>query len=261
MPFTVSHMVVAPPLAKLVGQRIPMGAFAIGAMAPDLYRLFTTETYNLSHQWQGLYTINLAIGLFFCCLWYLLYRPVLFRFLNITDPLGIRSFRQACGFTLMLCLGIMIGTATHLIWDGLTHLDFRTFAFSDFLGQAVTFSNRTYPMHRVLQIGSSIVALPLVIWMVFHYYCKHKQPLKLNKNTKYFAISLMLISLLSGYFAYLDYAQGLNIAFADLDLYAYFSRSINQFATATLISFSLGCLVFLILDYCGLFDGIESFIS
>ena len=64
----------------------------------------------------------------------------------------------------------------------------------------------------------------------------------------------MLISLLSGYFAYLDYAQGLNIAFADLDLYAYFSRSINQFATATLISFSMGCLVFLILDYCGLFE-------
>ena len=254
MPFTVSHMVVAPPLAKLFGQRIPMAAIAIGAMTPDLYRLFTTETYNLSHQWQGLYSINLALGLFFCGLWYLLYRPVLFRFLNITDPLGIHSSIRACGFVLMLCFGIMLGAATHLIWDGLTHLDFRTFAFSNFLGQPVTLLNQTYPMHRVLQIGSSIAVLPLLIWMGFHYYLKHKQPLKINKRIQSFAIVLILISLLSVCFAYYDYAQGLNIAFADLDLYAYFSRSINQFATAALISFSLGCLVFLILDCCGFFN-------
>lgn len=257
MPFTVSHLVVAPPLAKLVGQRIPMGAFAIGAMTPDLYRLFTTATYNLSHQWQGLYSIDLVIGLFFCGLWYLLYRPVLYRFFNITDPLAIHSFTHACRFILLLCIGIMIGAATHLIWDGLTHLDFRTIAFSDYLSQQVFLFDSPYPMHRVLQIASSIVALPILTWMGLHYYYKHKQVIRINTRIQYFGIGLMLISLLSGCFAYLDYAQSLNVAFADLDLYDYISRAVNQFATVTLINFSLGCLVFLILDWTGFFNEIE----
>ena len=41
MPFTISHAVLAPPLAKLSGDRLPIAAIAIGCMTPDLHRLFT----------------------------------------------------------------------------------------------------------------------------------------------------------------------------------------------------------------------------
>jgi hypothetical protein len=34
MPFTISHAVLAPPLAKLSGDRLPIAAIAIGSMTP-----------------------------------------------------------------------------------------------------------------------------------------------------------------------------------------------------------------------------------
>jgi len=46
MPFTISHAVLAPPLAKLSGDRLPIAAIAIGSMTPDLYRLFTQANSN-----------------------------------------------------------------------------------------------------------------------------------------------------------------------------------------------------------------------
>ena len=43
MPFTLSHAVLAPPLAKLSGNRLPLAALAIGCMVPDLIRLFVAD--------------------------------------------------------------------------------------------------------------------------------------------------------------------------------------------------------------------------
>ena len=46
MPFTLSHAILAPPLSKLSGNRLPIAALAIGTMTPDLYRvLVKTEIY------------------------------------------------------------------------------------------------------------------------------------------------------------------------------------------------------------------------
>lgn len=137
MPFTLSHAVLAPPLSKLSKGHLPIAALAIGCMTPDLYRLFTQANIALTHQWSGLLFPNLPIGLFFCLLWYFIYRPVSYRFLGLKDPLQIKSFDDVVAFSLMNCFAIMLGTATHLIWDGLTHLDFRTFAFRDFLAQEI----------------------------------------------------------------------------------------------------------------------------
>ena len=130
MPFTLSHAVLAPVLSRLSRGHLPIAALAIGCMTPDLYRLFTPASIMLAHQWSGLLFPNLPIGLLFCVLWYLLYRPVIYDFLGLQHDLKIKSFDDAMAFIFMSCLAIILGAATHLIWDGLTHLDFRSFAFS-----------------------------------------------------------------------------------------------------------------------------------
>ena len=65
MPFTLSHAVLAPPLSKLTKGHLPIAALAIGCMTPDLYRLFTDESIDTTHQWSGILFPNLPIGLFF----------------------------------------------------------------------------------------------------------------------------------------------------------------------------------------------------
>lgn len=254
MPFTLSHAVLAPPIAKLTGYRLPIAALAIGTMTPDLYRLFTQADYDISHQWSGIIFPNLLIGLVFCLLWYGLYRTAIFRFFGIKKPLNLISLDKIAGFLIAIIFAVLIGISTHLVWDGLTHSDFRSFAFEDFLNQSVSLGKYVYPMHRVLQIGTSIIALPFLIWMGIHYYFKFRQATPIPTKIKTYAFSLFFITFLSGIFSYLNFAQNIQNDPLATDLYWYIGKSINQFASASLITFSLGCLIFLILDRKYLFD-------
>ena len=248
MPFTISHAVLAPPIAKLTGYRLPISALAIGSMTPDLYRLFTSESYDTSHQWQGLIVPNLLIGLAFCLLWYGLYRPAIFRWIGMLKPIDWGSFDKMLGFILSMIMALIVGISSHLIWDGLTHSDFRTFAFDHFLNRSVALFDHVYPMHRVLQIGTSILALPFMAWMGVHYYLKHKQAGLVQAKIKISGLLIVLISLLTAAYYYLQFLQTLGSNPWSSDLYSFIGRSVNQFSSAFLITFSLGCLLFLFLD-------------
>ena len=249
MPFTLSHVVLAPPLSRLTGGRLPTAALAIGCMVPDLFRLFTVERSNVTHFWSALIHPDLWIGLIFCAAWYLLYRPAVYRFLGLQHDLDIYSAWAALRFLGAVCAAIIAGTATHLIWDGLTHLDFRTFAFHDFLGQTVTLFGLSFPMHQVLQIGTSAAALPLLFWMCAQYYQQVRQVQRVSPSIKVYAWSLLGLTLLMGSYSVWDYARYFSQELWMSNLYYFTARSINEFTQAALPCFSLGCILFLFLDY------------
>lgn len=248
MPFTLSHAVLAPPISYLTGNRLPVAALAIGSMVPDLYRLFTHKNSNITHLWSSLIHPDLWIGLIFCAVWYLIYRPVIYRFIGIQHDLNIHNLFSAFKFICAMCIAVMIGTATHIIWDGLTHLDFRTFAFYDILSQQYQILGRTYPLHRILQIGTSALALPFILWMSLHYYKTHQQYLSVSHKILLFCWGLFGLSTLTGLFSTWDYIRYIPDEVWRSDLYYFTSRSINEFSQGFLITFSLGCLLFLFLD-------------
>lgn len=254
MPFTISHAVIAPPIAKLTGYRLPISALAIGSMTPDLYRLFTAESYDVSHHWSGVIIPDLFIGLFFCILWYALWRPAIFRWIGVNKPINIVSFDSALGFILSVIIALLIGISTHLIWDGLTHSDFRTFAFGDFLNHQASLFGHIYPMHRILQIGTSVLALPFMLWMALHYYLKYKQHQPVSRKIKTYAVLIVTISLFFSSYAYIRFVQSLGATPWRTDLYSFIGRSVNQFASVFLVAFSIGCILFLLLDRFKRFD-------
>lgn len=248
MAFTISHAVLAPIIAKLTKNHLPIAALVLGCMAPDLYRLFTSKHYFEPHQWQSIFSVTVWIGLVFCLLWYALYRPVIYRILGIQDPLNLHSFKRFISFICMNMLAVVIGICTHLIWDGLTHVDFRTFAFHNFLSQNITLLHRTYPMHRILQIGSSCIALPFIFWMSWHYYQQHQQYLAVTKAVRSWGIAVFIFAFAVGTFSFLDYIRHIPQQFFDMGLYHLTGRSINEFAQGFMLIFSLGCMLFLFLD-------------
>ena len=254
MPFTISHVVLAPPISKLTGHRLPISALAIGCMVPDLVRLFTSEDIHSTHLWSAWLYPNLLIGLGFCLLWYLIFRPACFRFVGIHKPIKIGAFRNMIQFILCVIFALLIGTSTHLIWDGLTHVDFRTFAFKDFLSQNVSLFNQTYPMHRILQIGTSVIALPILMIMTKNYYQQHRQSKIVSPKIKFYGFSLFVISIFAGLFEYISFAQPLGPEPWQNDLYWFIGKSINHFFSAFLIAFGLGCLIFQFLDHRGFFE-------
>lgn len=145
-------------------------------------------------------------------------------------------------------LALILGIATHLIWDGLTHSDFRTFVFKDVLATTVHLLGHPYPLHRLLQLGSSALALPFIVWMCVHYYQRYKQHWKVSKKIKIFAWCLLILSTLLGLFSFWDYARYIPHEVWHADTYYFTGRSINEFMQGWLSTFSLGCLLFLVLD-------------
>lgn len=247
MPFTISHAVLAPPLSKLTGNRLPISALAIGTMVPDLFRLFTNANYSGSHQWSGLIFPNLLLGLVLCLLWYALYRPMMFTFFGLNKPLNIVGLNQFCGFIISLILALLVGTSTHLIWDGLTHVDFRTFAFKDFLSLSIQIFNNSYPMHRVLQIGLSALALPILAWMIYRHHVHYRSTVSIPSKVKIYVYCLATASVLAGAISYFYFAESVYSEAFVHDLYAYIGKSINYFFRAFLAVFTIGSLIFVIL--------------
>ncbi|WP_130804411.1 DUF4184 family protein [Acinetobacter ihumii] len=247
MPFTLSHAVLAPPIAKLTRHTLPVAALAIGCMTPDLVRLFTDENITISHEWSGLIIPNLLLGLGFCLVWYLLYRPVLYQWLALQDDLNFKSLHQFCGFAIACMVGIMVGCVTHIVWDGLTHDDFRTFAFQDFLGQALVFFGRTYPVHRFLQLATSIVSLPILGWMCYRYFIQHRIA---QQRSFFLLLSLVvLLSCATGSYAVFLYLQHIDPQLWHTETYVITGKAINYFCRGFLISFSLSCLIFILLKF------------
>jgi len=123
-----------------------------------------------------------------------------------------------------------------------------SFAFHEVLAQHSQLFGKSYPLHRILQIGTSVIVLPFILWMSLHYYKTHQQYLAVSVKIKSFAWGLLLFSIFTGLFSVWDYARYISTEVWRSDLYYFTGRSINEFSQGFLITFSLGCLLFLFLD-------------
>jgi len=172
---------------------------------------------------------------------------MLFSFFGLHKPLNLHGINQCCDFMLSLMVAIVVGTSTHILWDGLTHVDFRTFAFKNILLQPIELFDHSYPLHHVLQIGLSIFALPVLAWMIYRHHLHYRTTVIVNLWTKMYVYVLGLLSLLAGILSYLYFADSVYSDAFVHDLYAYTGKSINYFFRAFLAVFTVGSLIFVIL--------------
>lgn len=245
MPFTVSHAVVAPPLARLL--RLPLAPLVIGCMSPDLVRMLTDnqKIVNTAHTWQGLLYPTIPTGLLFCLAWYCLYRPVSYHFLKLNHDLNLNSWQQGLKFIVLSIIALIVGIATHIIWDGFTHLDFRTIAFHQQLAQVIEIGPWKYPLHFILQIGCSIIALPFLAYFCWAYYRQYKIDYRYSLSD-YISIALFII--LPNVFGFLAFYQYFLDYHLKISTYQLIGYSINLFSTSAIIVISLLCMLFLLIQ-------------
>ncbi|WP_111895174.1 DUF4184 family protein [Acinetobacter sp. MB5] len=242
MAFTVSHMLIAPVIYRLSQRKFPLAAAAIGCMAPDLIRLFTQKDVMLSHLWQGLIFPDLLIGLIASGLWYLLYRPVIFTGLGLIAPLGLQSFKQYLIFFIASVCALLLGTISHFIWDSFTHVDARTWLACDFLEQSIELFDHHFPMHRLLQIGTSVLALPW-LWIWTKHYIAHYRQATPTTLQRQFLQRLSISALLCG-MAMLSFYL-FNHAELGGNLYELSGRGFKAFVQGWLVCFTAGSGLFL----------------
>lgn len=126
MPFTPAHAVAALPLLRTP---LPASALVIGTLAPDLPYYTPAGTSWDTHSALSLVTTDLALGLAAWVVWHAVLAPAAVA----ASPLALRarlSGRVTTGLRLRLgsptlvawtLLALVVGAATHVGWDELTH--------------------------------------------------------------------------------------------------------------------------------------------
>lgn len=228
MAFTVAHMAAALPFYR--SQKwLNFEALLIGTMLPDLPYLLNHDraVWQLSHQWLGLLTYCLPWGLFAFVLWHWLFKAAAVALIQPwhtvqrvpsdyldqgkVNPQFYFRFRLSGHFWLTVVLGLMLGSSTHLLWDGITHPD-------GFIAQQVNglqypldiVALGVMPVARLLQYVSSMFGLVLLALFAWRRLkasiCKasssHAPPAVFTKLQSLLIVTLVaLCSLLYGLYA------------------------------------------------------------
>jgi hypothetical protein len=174
MPFTVSHAAAVLPFRKL---NLVSSAFIIGSMAPDFPYIVGSSRYrDVAHVMPGILEFTIPASLVALWLFHnVIKRPVIDLLptgmqVRLRDQVGAFAFGGIRRFLAILG-SIVIGIATHLIWDSFTHSHswayrhvgwLRGWAYVPFVG--------IMPMHSALQYTSSVVGIvALALWILLWY--------------------------------------------------------------------------------------------
>lgn len=174
MPFTVSHAAAVLPLQRFGKYRLPLTALMVGSMAPDFGYVFSYEASRaLTHSFAGIFTFSLPVGFI---VW-LFYVAVLEKAtITLLSDRWHTRFAHTDAITLPLVfravIAIVLGAATHLLWDSFTHRGtFATDAIPWLLGPTPGFG--WLPVYHLLHGLSSVVGLVILGYWLRHL---HRQP-------------------------------------------------------------------------------------
>jgi uncharacterized integral membrane protein len=174
MPFTVSHAAAVLPFRKL---NLIWSAFIIGSMAPDFpYLIGSTEYRDLGHDFPGILFFTIPVSL--AALW--LFHNVIKRPIvgllpvamqqRLRGQIGEFKFTGASRFLAILG-NVLLGIASHLLWDAFTHSEtFPWYHIAWLRGLVRMPILGVVPMPSALQYYSTVAGLlALFLWICLWY--------------------------------------------------------------------------------------------
>ncbi len=163
-----------------------MSALIVGCFAPDFAYFFFLSARGLgAHSLTGMFLVDLPLSV--AALW--LFHAFMKQPFTMLLPKGFRarlkpsekpfSFWPPARLALIV-VSILVGTATHLLWDSFTHPFYWPYRHWSFLRQPVHLPvEGNVHVYKVLQDGSSLFGLAVVavwIWMWYRATEPHELP-------------------------------------------------------------------------------------
>jgi hypothetical protein len=177
MPFTVSHIAAVLPGYRPLSRARVLSAAVIGSMAPDFGLLLPGSLARWqTHSLPAVFAFCLPIGLLAFWLTQLLIRPAMVEvlpdgpYMRLRASPAARSPRQLSAW-LYAAAAVLLGAATHLIWDGFTHENARGVRMLPMLTDyGPEMAGHPLHLYRWLQYGSSVIGLAvvaaaLIVWL------------------------------------------------------------------------------------------------
>jgi hypothetical protein len=172
VPVTPAHALAAVALAPLF-RGLPFLALLVGTQVPDLPLFFPwlTPSYEVTHSWRWGAPTNLAYGLalVLACEWMrpagVALLPELARRRLFSE--AIPNWPRSNAALLRVALALLLGAASHALWDELTHEGRLGVEYLPVLGELWAYS---LPGYKLLQYGSGVFGtLFLIVWTLRAY--------------------------------------------------------------------------------------------
>lgn len=163
MPFTPAHVAAVLPFVGRArpGWAVP-SALVIGSMVPDaLYFVPVRSDREFSHSLAGILTLDLALGLLLVGLWRVVAAPVLRDLVPLEVHDRVPAPRRPTSREwLWAGPGLVLGSLTHVVWDGFTHSNGWAVRLLPVLTETVV---RGQPAFKLAQYASGLVGVVLVV--------------------------------------------------------------------------------------------------
>jgi hypothetical protein len=174
MPFTLAHAAAALPLRRT---RLVWSALVIGTFAPDLeYFILLSPDNRYGHTLTGAILLSLPLALLTLWLFHRFVKAPLIDLLPECIRGRLDSNRSEFHFLgpvrfLWIVVSILLGIATHVLWDSFTHANTFFYRHWQTLREPIRVPVlRMIPLYKLLQHGSTIFGLAaLSIWFLLWY--------------------------------------------------------------------------------------------
>jgi len=176
MPFTLAHPAAVVPIARVLKRRVSLSALLAGSVVPDFGYIPQLPSFGISsHTVLGAFTFCLPLGLLF----YLAFHGILKRPLIGLLPsswagrvetldAARRRWPQVAAWAVIVSL--LIGTATHLVWDSFTHPGPVTHRIPILNLVVFNLEGLRVRVFRILQHLSTILGMGLMAWWLGRWY-------------------------------------------------------------------------------------------
>lgn len=173
MPFTFSHPAIVLPLTFLPQRWYSLTGLITGSLTPDFeYFIRMKIQSNYSHSLGGLFWFDLPLGVLLTFVFHNLVRNHLFDNLPVALNSRLSRFQQFdwnvyCKQNwLVVIMSLIIGAASHLLWDSFTHHTGYFVKVIPALQDTVEIAGKQVPLLKVLQHFSTLAGA-LVIAFAF----------------------------------------------------------------------------------------------
>src|SRR5262245_61811343 len=173
MPLTLCHPAAIIPFAR---QKLVLSGLVVGSMSPDfLYLINLAPRGQFGHTLRGVFLCCLPLGML--VLW-LFHTVMKWPLLSLCPQLlQERLMGPARNFAfgsllrhLFIVLPILIGSGSHLLWDGFTHEYGWAVSRLSFLRLSVVeFEARSIPVFKILQHSSTVIGGIVLLCCLLHW--------------------------------------------------------------------------------------------
>lgn len=174
MPFTFAHPAIVLPFGKIPERWISMTGLIIGSMVPDFEYFIRMRIKSIySHTWPGLLWFDLPIGLLSLFIYQFVIKEQIILHLppSLNDRLSkyrnVNYTGSTFHYLFVAILSILIGAASHIVWDGFTHPDGYFVSVLPVLSNTIQFGSHQLLIYKIIQHGSTVTGLVITFAVIY----------------------------------------------------------------------------------------------